>query len=99
MSELEDAMQVNFFATLRPIVGGKTVEVEFVEGMTVRQVLQALTARFPKLRAELFDRDERLHGHVHVFVNGRDSVFLAEQLDTPLKPDDTVNVFPAVGGG
>ena len=92
-------MQVNFFATLRQIVGGKTVEVEFVEGKTLRQVLRELAARFPRLKAELFDQDDRLHGHVHVFVNGRDSVFLADKLDTALKPEDTVNIFPAVGGG
>ena len=92
-------MQVNFFATLRQIVGGKTVEVELTDGLTLRQALHSLAGRFPKLRTELFDQDGRLHSHVHVFVNGRDSVFLAEQLDMLLKPDDTVNVFPAVGGG
>ena len=92
-------MQVNFFATLRPIVGGKTVEVEFAEGKTLRQVLGELVARFPSLQAQLFDGRGELHRHVHVFVNGRDSVFLADKLDTALKPQDTVNIFPAVGGG
>jgi molybdopterin synthase sulfur carrier subunit len=92
-------MKVNFYATLRPIVGGKTVEVEFVEGITLRQLLQGLIARFPKLRSELLDENGELYGHVHVFVNGRDVPFLADKIDTRLKPEDAVNIFPPVGGG
>jgi len=92
-------VKVSFYATLRQIVGGKTVEVEIAEGSTLRQLLQDLVARFPKLRAELFDENENLYGHVHVFVNGRDVSFLADKLDTQLKSEDVVSVFPPVGGG
>ena len=92
-------MKVSFYATLRQIVGGKTVKVEIAEGSTLRQLLQDLVARFPKLRAELFDENENLYGHVHVFVNGRDVSFLADKLDTQLKSEDVVSVFPPVGGG
>ena len=92
-------MKVNFFATLRPIVGSKTVEVEFAEGLTLRQVLYDLSVRFPRLRPELLDEKGNLCGHVHVFVNGRDSTFLPDQLDTLLKPEDVISIFPPVGGG
>lgn len=92
-------MKVNFFATFRPIVGGKTVEVDFAEGSTLRQLLQALVARFPQMGAELFDAEGHLHVHVHVFVNGRDSVYLADQLETQIKAEDVINIFPPVGGG
>ena len=92
-------MKVNFYATLRPIVGGKTVETEFVEGMTLRQLLQQLTRRFPPLRAKLFDENDNVHGHIHVFVNGRDLIYLADKLNTRIMPEDVVNIFPPVGGG
>ncbi len=92
-------MKVNFFATFRPIVGGKTVEVDFVEESTLRQLLQLLVERFPPMAAELFDDAGNLRGHVHVFVNGRDSAYLADQLDTRIGADDVVNIFPPVGGG
>jgi len=92
-------MKVNFYATLRPIVGGKTVEVEFAEGITLRQILQQLITRFPPLRTELFDENDNLFGHVHVFLNGRDVAFLPDKLDTQLEPQDAVNIFPPVGGG
>jgi molybdopterin synthase sulfur carrier subunit len=92
-------MQVNFYATLRQIVGGKTVEVDVLEDITVRELLDKLATRYPALRPELLDDDGDLHGHVHVFVNGRDVTFLADKLDARLKPEDAVNIFPPVGGG
>ncbi len=93
------AMNVNFYATLRPIVGGKTVEVEFADGIRLSQILQELITRFPPLRTELFDENDNLHGHVHVFLNGRDSTFLPLKLNTPVSLEDMINIFPAVGGG
>jgi len=92
-------VKVNFFATFRPIVGGKTVEVDVVEGATLQQLLKTLVARFPPIGPELFDQDGNLRGHVHVFVNGRDSAYLAEQLGTRIKTQDVINIFPPVGGG
>ena len=92
-------MQVHFFATLRPIVGGKTVEFETDRDLTVQEALDVMIARFPKLRAELLDETGKMHGHVHFFVNGRDAQFLDNGIETRIMPDDVVNVFPAVGGG
>ncbi len=92
-------MKVHFFATLRPIVGGKTVEFDTEHGITVREMLDVMIARFPKLRTELLDEYGKMHGHVHFFVNGRDAQFLTDGIETKIQPDDVVNVFPAVGGG
>jgi MoaD family protein len=92
-------VKVNFFATFRPMVGGKTVQVDFVEGSTLRQLLQVLIAHYPALGHALFDESENLHRHVHVFVNGRDWVYLADQLETHIKAEDVINIFPPVGGG
>ena len=92
-------VKVNFFATFRPIVGNKTVEMDVAEGVTLQQLLNTLVVRFPPIGPELFDQDGHLHGHVHVFVNGRDWVYLAEQLETRIKAEDVINIFPPVGGG
>ena len=51
------------------------------------------------MQKELVDQDGNLFGHVHLFVNGRDSRFLENKLDTTVKPDDKIDFFPAVGGG
>lgn len=93
-------MRVNFYATLRPIVGGKAVELCVAEGgLSVRQLIEGLVARFPRLHAELFDDQGQLYRHVHVLINGRDVVYLAAGLETMVSTEDTVNIFPAVAGG
>ena len=92
-------MKVNFYATLRPIVGGKTVDFETDRDLTVRETLDMMVTRFPKLRTELLDENGNMHGHVHFFVNGRDAQFLTDGIETKITPEDVVNVFPAVGGG
>jgi molybdopterin synthase sulfur carrier subunit len=92
-------MKVNFYATLRDIAGGKTVEFPLDHGVTAREVLEAIITKFPEMEKELLQEDGRLYGHVHFFINGRDVQFTENDLETPIMPDDEISVFPAVGGG
>jgi molybdopterin synthase sulfur carrier subunit len=92
-------MNIHFFATLRQIVGQKTMEFDIPDGTTVRQLVEIVVTRYPPMRQELLDEDGNLWPHVHVFVNGRDSPYLENGVQTIVKPTDTVNIFPAVGGG
>ncbi len=92
-------MKINFFATLRPIAGQKTVEFDIPDGTDVRQLVEIVVTRFPPMRKELLDENGVLWPHVHVFVNGRDSPYLENGVQTIIKPTDTINIFPAVGGG
>jgi len=92
-------MQVNFYATLRQIVGTKTVEFEVPEGSTVRQLLDEILRVYPALRPELVDAQGELYSYVHFFVNGRDVPYLEDRMETVLQADDKISVFPAVGGG
>ncbi len=92
-------MKINFYATLRPIVGGKSIEFPEAAGLTVRQALEALIARYPGLKEELYRSDGTLYPHIHFFINGRDAEFLDGGLDYVIQPNDTINIFPPVGGG
>jgi sulfur-carrier protein len=92
-------MKVNFFATLRDITGQKTVEFENAEGSTVGHLVEAVISRYPSMREVLLNQEGDLYGHVHVFINGRDVPFLENKMETIIKPSDSVNIFPAVGGG
>jgi molybdopterin synthase sulfur carrier subunit len=92
-------MQVSFFATLRQIVGAKTVDFDLPDNATIGQLIDLMVKRYPDLRRELLDENGNLYGHVHVFVNGRDVPYLDNRLETVLKTDDVISVFPAVGGG
>ena len=92
-------MQVNFYATLRQVVGAKTVDIQWSPGMTVNGLLEEMLRCYPALRHELLDGNGELYSHVHIFVNGRDASFLDHALDTEISSEDVVGVFPAVGGG
>ena len=92
-------MKVSFYATLRPIVGQKTVEVDVPDGATVGQLIEAIVSAYPALHPELLDEKGDLQGHIKFFVNGREVIYLERQIDTVLHLDDIVTVFPPVGGG
>ena len=81
---------------LRSAVGGqKQVELE---GGTVRELVDALVAKFPGLRQQLLAEDGDLNRFVNVYVNGQDVRYLAG-LDTPVAPADEVRLLPAMAGG
>ncbi len=92
-------MKVNFFATLRDIAGGKSVEFDLDHGITAKELLDAIIDKFPPMKKELIHPDGHMYGHVHFFINGRDVQFTEDQFQTRIMEGDVVNVFPAVGGG
>lgn len=92
-------MQVSVYATLRDVVGGKTVELDLGAAPNVRDVVDALVATYPLLRPKLMDDSGELLGAVHVFVNGRDGHYLPDGMTTRLVATDRIDIFPAVGGG
>jgi len=93
------SVQVDFYATLRLVVGRKTVDVSLPEGATVRDLLDAIVSRFPPLAEKLLDEAGRLSGNVNVFIDGRGAPYLENGLDTVLRADQKVDIFPAVAGG
>jgi sulfur-carrier protein len=99
LSQEKFKMKVSFYATLRQVVGSKTVDFSLPEGATVGELVEEMIRCYPGLQRELLDEQGQLYRHVHVFVNGRDTQFLEDGMDTILEPEDTLGVFPAVGGG
>lgn len=92
-------MNVSFYATLRNVVGQKTVEFILPPEATVNDLIAEMIRCYPLLRRELLNEAGELYRHVHIFVNSRDAIFLERGLDTPLAQEDVVGIFPAVGGG
>jgi len=92
-------MKVHFFATLRDIAGGKTIEIDVDHGSTAQEILDAIIEKFPLMKKELLNENGEMYGHVHFFINGRDVQFTDDKFLTRITQEDTVNVFPAVGGG
>ena len=92
-------MIVHYYANLRQIVGSRQVDFVLPQGGTLRQLVEEMVKRFPGLKMEMLDQQGNLYGHIHIFVNGRDNTFLDGSLETILDPDDTISIFPPVGGG
>jgi len=69
-----------------------------VEGSTVGEVLKALDAAHPGFAERLYDESGELRRFVNVFVADEDVRFL-DGLNTPVAPDATVSIIPAVAGG
>ncbi len=91
-------MKIRLYATLRPLVGSSTVEVEAGPGNTVRELLEELIQRWPELKSELFDSNGQLHNNIHVFINGRDVRYLGG-LNMEIPEGAEIRIFPPVGGG
>jgi molybdopterin converting factor small subunit len=81
---------------LRPYTDG-SAEVS-VEGSTLTEVLEALEAAHPGIRARVLDDDGALRRFVNVYV-GEEDVRFTEGLDTPTPAGATVSIIPAVAGG
>ncbi len=92
-------MQINLYATLRLAAGVKMVEMRFDNGPQVRTVLLELVERYPVLWGQLFDLDGQLYTCIHLFLNRKDITYLPDGLQTILKPEDTLDIFPALSGG
>ena len=92
-------MKVNFYATLRSIVGRKTVEVEMLPQATARDLVDSIIQEYPALRRELLDEKNEFSRFIKFFINGREAIYLEDKMNTVIQPDDTVDIFPPVGGG
>ena len=92
-------MRVNFYATLRDIIGGSHLVLDLPPGCTAQQLFDLLIAQHPDLGPALLDENKRLRRHLKMFINGREVAYLEGQFEYVVQPADVVDIFPPVGGG
>ena len=92
-------MKVSFYATIRAIVGAKTLEIDLPEGSSIQELLDRLIEQCPPLGEKLLEPDGKLSRSVQVFVDGRSAAHLPDSLETKLRADQSVDIFPAIAGG
>jgi sulfur-carrier protein len=61
---------------------------------SVRELIDALDARWPGMRDRLCDSRPAIRRHISIFVDGRRAT-----LDTPLAPGTEVAIMTAISGG
>ncbi len=76
---------------------GGLAEVQ-VEGESVGACLRAAAEAHPGLGELMLDGGGAIHHFVNVFLNG-DKLAKGTALDTPVGPDDAVEVISAIAGG
>lgn len=91
-------MNVRVFATLRPLVGGATVDLDTLPGETIRALLDEMIDRWPIMGEKVYDEKGQISAFIHVYLNGRDVRYL-NGADTVIPPDAQIRIFPSVGGG
>ena len=90
------SVSVRIPTILRSYTGGQA-EVP-AEGKTLAEVIDALEADHPGIRARVLDDTGKLRRFVNVYVND-DDVRFAEGLETPTPDGAGVSIIPAVAGG
>jgi molybdopterin converting factor small subunit len=77
---------------LRKLAGGRAAHP--VAGGTVGELLRELERAQPAMSGWILDERGLIRRHINVFVNGE---YGSEQ--TPVGPDDRIDVLPAISGG
>ena len=90
-------MKILYFALLRDITRKKEEDWQKPEA-TLGNLLQDLVARYGHDFERWILKDGDLWNLVIILVNGQD-VRQLQKLQTPLAANDTVVIFPPLGGG
>ncbi len=89
-------MKVRFYATFRNLTGKKEIEVHGVR--TVGELIDYISEKYsPRIKEELLQRGRKEISGM-ILVNGHNILHL-NGLETELKEEDVVHVFPPAGGG
>jgi sulfur-carrier protein len=91
-------MQVKLYGLIRQAAGTKMLELDVPPHLTIRDAVIELTRQYPSVSKYIWKAPGELSELAHVFINGENIRHLAG-LDTALKPEDHVDIFPPVVGG
>lgn len=89
---------VRLFATVRDIVGSRTLSVPLHNGATVLDMICSIETTCPALGEKLLDETGQLSKLIHIYVRGRNVEWL-EGLDTLIAEQDDVFIVPPMAGG
>lgn len=89
-------MIIKYFAYIRDYTRTKEISLEVCSN--VEEMLRNLCKLYGKKFENLIFKDGGLSSEIIILVNGR-HITHYEGLDTKLKQDDVISIFPVVAGG
>ena len=99
LRQIDPAMKtVKLLAMLRDVAGANELEVALTDGDTVRDLIEAVGAACPALRAKLVTAEGELSTAAQIMLNGRNVKWM-QGVDTPIAAADELCLLPMVGGG
>lgn len=90
------AIPVIIPTALRQYTGGQSTLR--IDGATVGEVLQQLTAQHPDFGKQVLDSAGKLRSFVNIYRNDDDVRYL-DGLATPVSERDELSIIPAIAGG
>lgn len=94
------SIEVRLHPILQYLAGGQ--EVVEVTGHTIGECLENLESRFPGIKQQIRDNQGQLRPYCGIFVNSEfiDSEFARpEELTTPVKDGDQIDIMVFIAGG
>ncbi len=85
-------MKIYIPTPLRSYTKANPVEAN---GATLAEMFADLERQFPGIRFRVINEQGEIREHIKIFVNQT----VAEDLDAPLKPDDSIHIIAAISGG
>jgi molybdopterin converting factor small subunit len=92
-------MQLRFYANMRTVIGGTSLEITDVHVDTFRKLLYHLIDIYPNAAFHLLDEQGQLRQDVPVYVDGRNPRLMKDGIDSPLQPDSVVSFFSPIASG
>lgn len=88
-------MKVSFHATIRDAAGTSDIQIH---ARTLGELIESLGSRFGRKLKDMLIQDGKLRDDVVILVNGQ-NISHHKGLNTDLKDEDEVAIFPPVSGG
>jgi molybdopterin synthase sulfur carrier subunit len=65
------------------------------DGATLAELFADLDRKFPGIRFRVINEQDQIREHIKIFINQS----VADGLNAPLHPNDTVHIIAAISGG
>ena len=92
-------IQVRFIATLRHVLGVKSVDLEIPRPMKLLEVLNLLAEKYgEKFRKAIFDENGKVKSEFLILVNDAE-ISVLNEINTEISDGDVITLLPTIHGG